>query len=416
MASTFKNFLNNDVASTRTLLHEAIPITGSIVSGTYRETSGGTDDNETNIKDYSHGQFQSVFDYPHLSSSANHIFDLAVGYAESSPLSGSDSVQNAEKINMYNQMSQILVGTDLSGNIRHFDRNGEPASKSLLKRKMTEVFFVNFARLLTKDEIKKGSFSIDIYTGSMEDMGKLATTQLNNQTSKIGDDDITDGGHLILSDYNAATSYFVNSPAGEYGLLYSASGEAQQNNKALGVLYYQAGIAVITSSIFRSPEHMDDRFSEIVFANKNSRHSNTNDADTLTYDRAGLFGYAINSTLDGRTGSVEQMFVSASISASCNGFRQSIHNISFNNTTELNSTIYFCRASHNEFNYSSNPTYIDSNSKIRVKETSFDQPVTYITSIGLYSADNELMAVAKLSEPIKKTPENELTFRVRLDY
>ena len=41
-------------------------------------------------------------------------------------------------------------------------------------------------------------------------------------------------------------------------------------------------------------------------------------------------------------------------------------------------------------------------SKIRVKETSFDQPVTYITSIGLYSADNELLAVAKLSEPIKK--------------
>jgi hypothetical protein len=55
-------------------------------------------------------------------------------------------------------------------------------------------------------------------------------------------------------------------------------------------------------------------------------------------------------------------------------------------------------------------------SKIRVKETSFDEPVTYITSIGLYSADNELLAVAKLSEPIKKTPENELTFRVRLDY
>ncbi len=82
MASTFKNFLNNDIASTRTLLHEAIPITGSIISGTYRETSGGTDDNETNIKNYSHGHFQSVFDYPHLSSSANHIFDITMGYSQ----------------------------------------------------------------------------------------------------------------------------------------------------------------------------------------------------------------------------------------------------------------------------------------------------------------------------------------------
>ena len=68
MATSFKNFLNNDVTSTRTLLHEAIPITGSIVSGTYNE---GNTLNETNVKNFSHGLFQSVYDYPYLSSSAN---------------------------------------------------------------------------------------------------------------------------------------------------------------------------------------------------------------------------------------------------------------------------------------------------------------------------------------------------------
>ena len=107
--------------------------------------------------------------------------------------------------------------------------------------------------------------------------------------------------------------------------------------------------------------------------------------------------------------------VSGSISGSCDGIRNRIKNIQFNNTTELNSTIYFCRANHNEFNYSSNPTYL-SESKLRVKNTSLDNPVSYITSVGLYSADNELLAVAKLSEPLKKTPETELTLRVRLDY
>ena len=93
MASTFKNFLNNDITSTRTLLHEAIPITGSIVSGTYLENG----DNETNIKNYSHGMFQSVFDYPHLSSSANHIMDITIGYHNLSPLSASHGIQNTEK-------------------------------------------------------------------------------------------------------------------------------------------------------------------------------------------------------------------------------------------------------------------------------------------------------------------------------
>ena len=67
MATTFKQFLNNDVTTTRTLLHENIPITGSIVSGTYNQGSSTT---ETNIKNYSHGLFQSGFDYPFLISSA----------------------------------------------------------------------------------------------------------------------------------------------------------------------------------------------------------------------------------------------------------------------------------------------------------------------------------------------------------
>ena len=62
MATSFKSLTNNDVTSTRTLLHEAIPITGTIVSGTYQRGEGGT---EENIKNYSHGMFQSVYDYPY---------------------------------------------------------------------------------------------------------------------------------------------------------------------------------------------------------------------------------------------------------------------------------------------------------------------------------------------------------------
>jgi hypothetical protein len=87
----------------------------------------------------------------------------------------------------------------------------------------------------------------------------------------------------------------------------------------------------------------------------------------------------------------------------------------FNNTIELNSTIYFARINHNEFNYSANPTYV-SGSKLVVKNNVNDLPVSYITTVGLYSPDNELLACAKLSEPIRKDPNTELTLRVRLDY
>ena len=110
----------NDITTTTTLLHETIPLTGTIVSGTY-----GTYRSERNIKNYSHGQFQSVYDYPFLSSSANHIFDITLGYDESSSLSGSTSLQNSKKINMYNQFAQVLLGyTSSTGDgIRKFEND-----------------------------------------------------------------------------------------------------------------------------------------------------------------------------------------------------------------------------------------------------------------------------------------------------
>jgi hypothetical protein len=79
MAESFYKSLDigKDVANTRTLLHEAIPLTGTIVSGTY---------SDNNIKNYAHGMFQSVYDYPYLSSSANHIFDITVGVSAESSL------------------------------------------------------------------------------------------------------------------------------------------------------------------------------------------------------------------------------------------------------------------------------------------------------------------------------------------
>jgi len=131
---------------------------------------------------------------------------------------------------------------------------------------------------------------------------------------------------------------------------------------------------------------------------------------------SGMSFPGMRSALNGSTASFGTLVTStASIDEVANSVRDQLYNISFNNTTELNSTIYFCRANNNEFNYSANPTYLNK-SKIVVKQTPQDQPKSYITTVGLYSADNELLAVAKLSEPLKKTPNDELTFRVRLDY
>lgn len=344
----FKTFTNSDRTTTRTLLHESIPITGTLVSGTYN-TSSQTDGigREDNIKTFSHGMFQSVYDYPYLSSSANHLFDITVGYSSASPLSGSSSEQNAKKINVYNQMAQALVGYDTTNSIRDFDADGNFNDTTADKHQ--EVVFLNFSRLLVKDEIKKGSFSLTLGTSSA-----YATP-------------FTDT--LTLTDSHAASSYKINSPAGEFGTLKKTGSDT-----LYGLVYYQAGIVALASGSF----------------------------DAAVIDTDG--------------NDIENAMVSSSINKIADGIRNRIQTLSFNNTTELNSSIYFCRANHNEFNYSSNPTYLN-NGKIVVKNDDImTPPRSYVTTVGLYSADNELLAVAKLSEPLKKTPENEVTLRVRLDY
>ena len=340
MATIYKPILNDDETSTRTLLHESIPVTGTIVSGTY-----GNFGSESNVKNYSHGMFQSVYDYPYLSSSSNHIFDITCGYSADSPLNGASNVDNSKKTAIYNQMAQVLAGHDESGSIRKFDADGDLSSGT----KHKEVYFLNFSRLLAKDEIKKGTFSITLMT--------------HPAFASPG------GTTVTIADTGADSSYKTNSPAGEYGLLYSGS----VSGDPVGLLYYQTGITVLTASVFGASQMESD--AELVTA----------------------------------------VLSSSTIQSNADALRHRVKDISFNNTTELNSTIYFCRVNHNEYNYSANPTYT-SGSRVRVKNNTIDNPVSYITTVGLYSADNELLATAKLSEPLKKDPTNEMILRVRLDY
>jgi hypothetical protein len=349
MAESFYKSLDigKDVVATRTLLHEAIPLTGTIVSGTY---------GDDNIKDYAHGMFQSVYDYPYLSSSANHVFDITVGVGAGSALSVSN--QATKKLNIYNQMAQVLVGYDYTGSIQKFDEDGDILAGG---NKINDAIFLNFARLLTKDEIKKGSFALtlgvdSVYANAMDD-------------------------RILIQDTSGSDGYLVNSPVGEYGVLYATDDTntpLASDDVKCGLIFYQAGICVLTSSVFQ-----------------------------------GLLSSPC--AMDSAGEDMEAILTGSAISSSADSLRHRMYNLQFNNTVELNSSVYFCRINHNEFNYSTNPTYL-SGSKIRVKTQASDLPVSYITTIGLYNDNSELLATAKLSEPLKKTSDTEFTIRVRLDY
>lgn len=387
MASTFKTFLSDDIANTRTLLHEAIPLSRDIVNG----TSYGDDQ----VKTFPHGMFQSIYDFPHTSSSANHIFDLTFGHHQDilpnglleedpdassavfSPVASSNDPFFSKRKNIYNQMAQVLVGHDVAGNVLKFDIDGDLTSGS----KYNGMIFINFARLLGKDEIKKGTFNAKFAT-AVEYVDPAGQTQYDELL-----------GAITITDEGSATNYKVNSPAGEFSVLniteHTGTNDVDDDitlPTPCGLIFYQAGIVALSPGIF-----MD----------KNVEPGGLLESDAKMNLAEDTF--------------VQMLSPDKTQDELAKAIRQRMLSVNFSNTTELNSTIYFCRVGHNDFNYSTNPTYLK-DSRIRVKDRSSDAPVSYITTVGLYSSDNELLAVAKLSEPLRKDPTNDITLRVRLDY
>ena len=394
MATFFKSIEEKDITTTRDLLHESVPITSSMVTGTYGVVGTITEfPNEENIKNHNHGLYQSVYDFPYVSASSNHLFDLTIGYSTASvhahsgdPLPDGGNAQNNDKINIYNQMAQTLVGLDHTGSIKEFRIPDGDAIR--------EAYFIVLNRGLVKDEVKKGSLTMSFGTGS------TFTTAHDY-----------DGSPRTLYDYGDTTHY-SDSPAGDYAILTMSADPPgpEQGGKPVGLIYYQAGVVVLSASMFfpldtsgisNFPDHDHDKYINIT----GSGTGLSNEDDNLSF---------------------RHLMVSSSITGTTNALRHRIDQLEFSNTTELNSTIHFCRLNYNEFNYSSNPTYISS-SKIQVRNapkipsgiaysTTLPSPSSYITTVGLYGPDNSLLAVAKLSKPLKKSPTEDITLKVRLDY
>lgn len=85
-------------------------------------------------------------------------------------------------------------------------------------------------------------------------------------------------------------------------------------------------------------------------------------------------------------------------------------------TETIASTHYFVRLGNKEFNYSNNPSFYDE-ANGAISNTDFIQnPRTYVTTVGFYNDDNEMLAVAKMSRPIAKAFDREALIKARLDY
>lgn len=383
----FKEFAGSDIKSARSFLNQLVDIVNEDISGSSTRkqyqvfVTGGVGPGVTS------SLFQTVFDQDFTLQTANPVFDVTFGLSSGSVLvdgSGytidangkyifpSQSLMMREKMDLYRLHAQSLLG-DAS---EEFTLTSGSTTSTI-----REALFLDFKRLFARDQIKRETFAIKLNpTGATVSAGSTNLNRVGASTTKIYSDigsttnkDFSFGGQVSTIVDSANTAYPV------------------------GLLFIDKGIAVL--DISRS-------FDQAVKLTGSIDAMNT----------GGTTGFS---------GSLGLLLVSASVDdvvdhlCSTRFSGSAATAITFQNTTNINSTIYFCNLSADEFNYSSNPTFVDDDSRIVVIDEGQEETqrtFVFITSIGLYDANDNLLAVAKTSRPILKDDERNLTLKVRVDY
>jgi len=442
---TFKNFTAADIKASPSSLNQLIDVIQEDISGSLTRrkyevfVTGGIGPGITS------SLFQTVYDQDFTLQTANPVFDLTVGLFQNGTtvteapgyqvaatgklLFASQSVMMREKVDNYKQFASFLLGNSDSafylGSSAYPDNSGVSTSAT---DRIDEALFVNWKRLFARDRLRKETFAMRFYTsasisgGDFENVGASYAESLTNTTAS-NVNTVSEEGVEIFADIGANTDS-RRVTGGDVARIKKAS----NTNIDVGLLFYDYGIAVFDlAKVCWEDQHI----SGTIGAMNDSAFLHNGTAGNSIPAGQTVIGNRNGTNNGGRADSnpkakfIPDFMVSASIDTIVDhigGTRFSsgtLTAMAFQNQTNIQSSIYFCRAAPGEFNYSTNPTYLDANGNLQVIEDQTDpteRSFTFFTTVGLYNANNELMAVGKLSRPVEKNDEKDLNVRVRLDF
>jgi len=431
--ATFKEISSADVKTSKSALNQLVDIIQEDVSGSATRRSYQVFVTGSGATSVTASLFQTVYDQDYTLQTANPMFDMTVGLWYSGTtvqtiktgedtagklLFPSSSMQMREKVDIYRQYAGKLLGNASQAFYSPFQISTDPTLTSA--DRIDNALFLNFKRLFARDKVKRETFAMRFFVTGVLDGAPTAnkTSAESSIVSAYTGSNLfrtTTSGSAIFTDVGAASSK-RSTFGGEVGEIVNASNTSQK----VGLMFYDAGTAVLDlSKIIFGGQHVSGAISSVV-------------------GNPTISGLATNETIIGSGSTmatsygsnpsakfIPDFLTSGSIDdivdhlASCRFSSGSNTAVTFQNITNINSTLLFCRATADEFNYSSNPTYVDSDGRIVVIDAGQEDTqrgFSFITTVGMYDANDNLLAVAKLSRPIEKNDEKDLTVRIRLDF
>ena len=250
-----------------------------------------------------------------------------------------------------------------------------------------EIYVINIARSRYREKMDAGNWSLKL-SGS-----NGYFTFIDNSGKKFGDDLGLAGnefkvvsGSLNLGTQADATIKTTADTATDLKVGYSATGQG------FGMFYPNRGIIVLNAKAIGN-----------VVGNLPDKNIYIPSGSTNTFTLKGNLSGSLDTYYD----AFNHFRLFESIKAG--------GDFEARRTENVHTQHFFVRATNREFNYSNNPTYINADGTF--SESSFNtDPYTYVTTIGLLNDANELIAVAKTSQPIPKSFDKEILIKVKLSF
>ena len=336
-----------------------------VTSGIWSGDTGSLDVNATytssiQVASTSGKYYLDVYNASTASDAAEVQFSIAYGDVNGygAPTLTQDDSSTMSTKAVYNQFRNVLLD---SADPYFSVYSGSTAGGN----DMTSFYAININRARYKERLDPGNISINL-------SGSIRSITLIDDSGGT-DENVTTAGRV----YNMVSGSLNIGSA----LTASISSYTAPNNKGFGLFYPDMGIILLNPQALAAAINSDLGEASSSIANVYHQKNGSN------------------------SGSV------ALLKALAGG-----NDFQVRRTENVSTSHYFVRANNREFNFSNNPTFV-SGSVGAYYNPSFERdPKVYITSVGLYDDANELLAVAKTSQPIAKSFDKEIAIKVKLDF
>jgi len=287
-------------------------------------------------------------------------YSLAFGHALGSGSNSQGQLEDSPSKAIYSQYRQLL----LPANQTRFTTAGSGSTDY--------VYVLNFKRDRIKERLDVGNWELPLISISSRATNATGSVVTGSSIIKLIDDSTISSGtntvagkvyNIVSGSINSGV-FNVSSPT-YYGMVYPDHGTLVLDGKMLD---QKLGYATVTGSSVEGNNHF------VLF------HSISGSSFFTDPETSDPYGFLAR------------------------------------NSEKVTSTHYFVRIKNAEYNFSNNPSYT-TGSVGQISQTTFiGDPKTYITTVGLYNDSQELLAVAKLSQPLLKSFQREALIRVKLDF